>query len=1033
MIILASFSPYDPVAGEEVTVRMSSGAGVPVFNNQHWRSRIKNNFTLGMTVFEAGFETAGSTRTSGSLQIEIGDGDLDALTAYNWDQRKVEVWTGESDDFADFTLRFQGVVARHRFSEKTLEIQLGDKSNIFDQPLDIPVYAGTGDTEGPAEFVGVVKPFCFGPVFNMEPTLVDSVNQIYQVHFRSTEAITGVFDRGVALTDAGDTADLSAWIAVPGQFKTDLSKGLFKLGAQPSGLITTDVEGDNVGGYVTRAGDIIWRLLDFIPPAAAMAINGASFTAVNAANPASCSIHARQALNAREVFDVCMRSIGGFWFVDWQGLLTVGIHGFSAPVATLTTRHIGSLTRLESPAPIWRLKTTYRPTYRVQSGDEIAASQLGGAFRSGSGAPSGGLGIEDDVYLDTDNGYVYKKTGPALWEFQYDITGDPGAAGTDGDQWFNGSGAPDGALGLIGDHYLDGDTGNYYQKTGAAIWSLQGNIAGPQGDPGAAGLSIAELLIFKRSASSPATPTGGEYDFGTKVLTPPAGWTWGVPAGTDPVYVATAAASIQGTIGTDNTLSWSSPVKTFQDGENGTPGGDGLDGIDGTDGADGSSVDIVFQRAASQPATPAVSSGTPGGWYTDVNSVPATADPIWSSVGTRPSAASNWTWQTPVKLEGQDGASGFTLFSNAADSILVTPTSIKKIGGESWNEGGYSLQKYTAAYVTFRAAETNKHFMIGLTDASNWDTDNGYGLIDFAWYCLGDGTTNIYESGNARGSMGPYTSSTIFSIINDGAQVRYYMDGVLKYTSSITPPAVPMALDSSLYQNNAEILDIGFGPSGTAGQQGNPGTDGSNGSDGSDGADGRTYITYRQAAAPASPAEGDTWFETDTGVLWGRISNAWFYIGTYNSGALANLNTIATNNIDNEAVTRRWASSSTANVSIPTSWVTLRSLTVSAVGTGGLVVEASALTILDLNDEFGSIVLRLRRGASTYLFGGSGGTTIQEGNSGNTPLKLRDTTTLPIVDSLSAGTYTYYLEAKGVNAGTKTSPFSSLVVVESKK
>lgn len=65
--------------------------------------------------------------------------------------------------------------------------------------------------------------------------------------------------------------------------------------------------------------------------------------------------------------------------------------------------------------------------------------------------------------------------------------GAPGAPGTDGDDgavWRTGSGAPSGALGVVGDFYIDTVTGNYYEKTGASTYTLRGNLKGPQGDPG---------------------------------------------------------------------------------------------------------------------------------------------------------------------------------------------------------------------------------------------------------------------------------------------------------------------------------------------------------------------------------------------------------------------------------------------------------------------------------------------------------------------------------------------------------------------
>jgi Putative phage tail protein len=107
-------------------------------------------------------------------------------------------------------------------------------------------------------------------------------------------------------------------------------------------------------------------------------------------------------------------------------------------------------------------------------------------------------------------------------------------------------------------------------------------LDGATGTTGAAGLSVAELTIYLRAASAPATPTAGSYNFGTQALTPPAGWSMAIPAGTDPVYTSRAVASVQGTTGTDSTLTWSSPVLSLQ---NGAPGTNGTNGATGARGS----------------------------------------------------------------------------------------------------------------------------------------------------------------------------------------------------------------------------------------------------------------------------------------------------------------------------------------------------------------------------------------------------------------------------------------------------------------
>ena len=167
--------------------------------------------------------------------------------------------------------------------------------------------------------------------------------------------------------------------------------------------------------------------------------------------------------------------------------------------------------------------------------------------------------------------------------------------------------------------------------------TIQKTYSISKGKAGLDGLSVAELYIYKRSATelTVAPTAASSYNFSTQILTPPSGWSTAVPSDSShPVYICVGIASITGTSGIDSAITWSAPVK-------------GL--------ADGSAVDIIFKRNLTQPATPAASSGVPSGWVSDVNSVPASEYLMWSCVGTRANASENWIWQTPVQVEGFRG------------------------------------------------------------------------------------------------------------------------------------------------------------------------------------------------------------------------------------------------------------------------------------------------------------------------------------------------------------------------------------------
>jgi hypothetical protein len=110
-------------------------------------------------------------------------------------------------------------------------------------------------------------------------------------------------------------------------------------------------------------------------------------------------------------------------------------------------------------------------------------------------------------------------------------------------------------------------------------------------------------------------------------------------------------------------------------------------------GAAGSSVSMVFKRSATQPATPDPSASTPAGWYPDVNSVPVGTDAIWTSVGSKSSTATLFTWQTPVRVEGEGGVRGdsariaYKTQSQQLAAPVISETNSQTTGNTSFPTG----------------------------------------------------------------------------------------------------------------------------------------------------------------------------------------------------------------------------------------------------------------------------------------------------------------------------------------------------------
>ena len=177
---------------------------------------------------------------------------------------------------------------------------------------------------------------------------------------------------------------------------------------------------------------------------------------------------------------------------------------------------------------------------------------------------------------------------------------------------------------------------------------------GADGRDGTDGRSTANLSIYLRATSAPATPTGGSYDFSANTITAPTDWSASIPSGSDDLYISQAIASIEGNDGTDNDLTWSAPVLFVESVIN---------------GADGFSLfeASIYRRATATPATPTGGSynfGTntltaPTDWSDDI---PDGSNPVYRSTGLfevqgNTGTDSSVTWTAP-KLFVQDGGQG---------------------------------------------------------------------------------------------------------------------------------------------------------------------------------------------------------------------------------------------------------------------------------------------------------------------------------------------------------------------------------------
>lgn len=106
----------------------------------------------------------------------------------------------------------------------------------------------------------------------------------------------------------------------------------------------------------------------------------------------------------------------------------------------------------------------------------------GNTILSGSGDPSPSTGVDGDYYISS-TWYIFGPKAGGVWPsgvLLIGADGSDGVDGTDGATWYNGTGAPSSGLGVDGDYYLDNANGDVYFKASGS-YSVVTNLTGPPG------------------------------------------------------------------------------------------------------------------------------------------------------------------------------------------------------------------------------------------------------------------------------------------------------------------------------------------------------------------------------------------------------------------------------------------------------------------------------------------------------------------------------------------------------------------------
>lgn len=378
------------------TLRYSSGLGVMTLPsetpaNAWYAPRLMQPIGFKRTMFSSARVAGGATVGTGEIVLNNTDQGLAALRDYGIDGRSVVVRLGPRGAAypAGYTTILAGTADQVEVGAERASIRLRDKLQLLALPVQATLYAGTNSlpsgAEGTADDIkGQRKPLLFGRRHQIEPVLVNTARLIYQVHDGSIEAIDGVFDQGVAITAAGtnhaNLAALEAATVAAGQFHTCRALGLFRLGAAPAGKVTVDARGDNTGGYVSTAAEIVSRILTQRCGIASGDIDSASVTALASAAAYDCGVYLTGDTTRQQAIDLVLSGVGGWLAPTRAGLWQVGrlVAPSGTPDHAFTDVEIGALDAIatrdaEAGLPVWRVKLRGLPYAAIGPADLAGA------------------------------------------------------------------------------------------------------------------------------------------------------------------------------------------------------------------------------------------------------------------------------------------------------------------------------------------------------------------------------------------------------------------------------------------------------------------------------------------------------------------------------------------------------------------------------------------------------------------------------------------------------------------------------------
>ncbi|MDH7971034.1 hypothetical protein QH494_02475 [Sphingomonas sp. AR_OL41] len=339
--------------------------------------------------------TSGSVFSSGQVQpLSLSHGDITinlkaALGTMSWSTLAWEgalgrIWYGNlGDPFSSYTQVFEGSCGPHSRDNNSLKVTLfGQDTALTAVNLLTASYGGTGGLDGAAGLKGMLKPMAWGACTNIEAPEIDTAYIIYQVHgYGAVNDILKVYENAIDLgapvaTVPTTMSALQALTLTAGQWAKAPAIGCFRLGSQPTGKVTSDIQGAlDSGTYITNVATIGAAILK-LGGVASGKIDTTSLGAFS--GYPDCRYYTDQ-ISVGEAARESFEKAGGWLFCGPTGTWQAGNwFGTKTPIALNEDRSTapqimpGSIKLEQTAPPNYSVKIGYGRNFTVMSDSDIS-------------------------------------------------------------------------------------------------------------------------------------------------------------------------------------------------------------------------------------------------------------------------------------------------------------------------------------------------------------------------------------------------------------------------------------------------------------------------------------------------------------------------------------------------------------------------------------------------------------------------------------------------------------------------------------